>query len=96
MARNAGHAQQTGGHEVRKRWYVGYKTYRGGLTRREAFKAEIEPTQETHGVQYSAVWGPFRTKRGAEFGASWRAVNNPHVQTVADAERIAKELEAEK
>ena len=79
---------------MRTRWYVGYKVWRGGETRREAFKSKTEPTQETHGIQYNAVWGPFRTRRGAEFGASWRAVNNPHVQTVADAERIAKELEA--
>lgn len=81
---------------MRARWYVGYKSYRGGQIKREAFKSETEPTQETHGAQYCAVWGPFQTKRGAEFGASWRAVNNPHVQSAADAERIAKELEATK
>ena len=79
---------------MKKRWYVGHKVGIGGEAGREAFKSKTEPTQETHGVQYNAVWGPFRTKRGVEFGASWRAVNNPHVQTVADAERIAKELEA--
>ena len=79
---------------MKAKWYVGCKTYRSGQTIRKAFKSETEPTQETHGLQYGAVWGPFRTRRGAEFGASWRAVNNPHVQSVADAERIAKELEA--
>lgn len=77
---------------MRARWYVGYKTYRSGQTIREAFKSASAPTQETHGVQYGAVWGPFRTKQGAEFGASAGATNNPHVQSVADAERIAKDI----
>ena len=68
--------------------YVGYKVGGG----RETFRAESEPTPESHGHRYAAVWGPFRSKRGAVFGASWRAVGNPHVQTVADAERIAATL----
>lgn len=89
MARDTGYAQENGGHEVRARWYVGHVK---DSTKREAFKSESEPTNETHGIKYTCVWGPFRTKRGAAFGASWRAVNNPHVQSVADAERIAKHL----
>jgi len=72
---------------MKKRWYIGIN--KGA---REAFQATVTPTKQSHGHLYSAVWGPFRTKRGAEFGASWRAVNNPHVQTVADAERIAKSI----
>ena len=71
----------------RSRWYVGC-----GETGRDTFSSREEPTSETHGHLYCAVWGPFRTKRGAEFGASPAAVNNPHVQTVADAERIAKSV----
>lgn len=70
-------------------WYVGYKAHGLG---REAFAIGqgIEPTERNMGWRYLATWGPFRTKRGAMFGASPMAVNNPHVQTVADAERIAK------
>lgn len=66
-------------------WYVGFKVTGG----REIFRADVEPVTYTHGERYHGVWGPFRTKRGAMFGASSASVNNPHVQTVADAERIA-------
>ncbi len=63
--------------------YVGCK---GG--RREVFRSEQRPTQQSHGHLYMAVIGPFRTKRGAEFMARCGG-NNPHVRCVADAERIA-------
>jgi len=68
------------------RIYVGVKG-----EAREIFRAFSTPTQETHGSLYAAVIGPFRTKKGAEFMAKY-GKNNPHVQTVADAERLAKEL----
>lgn len=58
----------------------------------EVFKSNTEPTQTTHGDKYHAVIGPYRTMRGAKFSASAARTNNPHVQTVADAERIAKQL----
>ncbi|KKM03991.1 hypothetical protein LCGC14_1768760 [marine sediment metagenome] len=70
------------------RWYVGHKIGGG----REVFKAASEPTQATHGSQYCAAWGPFKTKRGAIFGTTHHAIANPHVQTVDDAERGARAL----
>ena len=48
------------------------------------------PTPESH--PYQVVIGPFRTKRGAAFMATFGA-GNPHVLCVADAERIAKNLD---
>ena len=69
------------------RYYVGYRLMGG----REVFRADSEPTEESHGHLYGAAWGPFRTRRAAEFGASEHAVNNPHVVTVSDAERVAAE-----
>lgn len=56
----------------------------------ETFKSQDEPTQESHGKQYNAVIGPFRTKRGADFMAK-HGKGNPHIQHVNDAERIAKQ-----
>jgi hypothetical protein len=47
------------------------------------------PVQETHGHLYAAVIGPFRTIRAAKFMAE-HGRNNPHLQTVNDAERISK------
>ena len=69
------------------RWYVGY--VRGGG--RVAFKTD-NPSEARWGSLYFALWGPFYTRRGARFGASWRAVNNPHTVTVAQAEQVAKSL----
>lgn len=59
-----------------------------GAAKREVFKYAGEPTEATHGEKYGAVIGAFRTMRGANFMAEHGA-NNPHVQTVEDAERIA-------
>ena len=55
---------------------------------REVFRAINTPTEATHGNVYSSAIGPFRTMRGALFMAQYGA-GNPHVQRVADAERIA-------
>lgn len=66
------------------KWYVG-----ANGAARVAFKADVLPTRESHGAQYGAVIGPFRTKRGAMFHAAFGAAN-PHVQHVNDAERIAR------
>lgn len=65
--------------------YVGLKVGGG----REMFKSEMEPTQESHGSQYHAVIGPFKTDRAAKFMAE-HGGNNPHLQSVKDAERISK------
>lgn len=72
--------------------YVGIrsdKSSTGTPGTRVVFRNVLEPTPETH-PQYSAVIGPFPTVRGAEFMARYGA-NNPHCQTVADAEKLAKD-----
>jgi hypothetical protein len=66
-----------------KRIYVGCNQ-----THRITFRSAENPTTETHGHLYNAVIGPFRTMRGARWMATYGA-NNPHCQTVADAERLA-------
>ena len=53
--------------------------------KRHVFKSGEMPTESSHGHLYGAVIGPFRSKRGAHFMA-----NNPHIQHVRDAERLAK------
>ena len=70
-----------------KRFYIGYAN--GG---RWLFSSATLPTTETHGESYRSVIGPFRTKKGAEFMRDFGA-GNPHCQTVADAERLAKKEE---
>jgi len=64
--------------------YVGLE-----VGKREVFRASSIPTEQTHGVQYAAVIGPFRTIRGARFMRDHGA-GNPHCQCVADAERLAR------
>lgn len=71
----------------RNRYYVGL---RAGV--RQLFKAPTLPTQRAF-PQYQAVIGPFRTKRAAIFMAE-HGNNNPHLQTVNDAERIARHATA--
>ena len=53
------------------------------------FKDTTTPTYSSHGYLYRYCIGPFRTMRGAQFMAQYGR-NNPHLQTVADAERISK------
>jgi len=65
------------------KYYVGIRQ----LTR-EVFRSSTTPTAQTT-PQYAAVIGPFRTKRGAAFMVQ-SGRNNPHIQTVADAERLAR------
>jgi len=73
-----------------KRYYVGI----GPEGKRKLFRSASEPEVHTHGSIYSAVIGPFRTKRGAEFMRDHGA-GDPHCQTVRDAERIAKQIATE-
>lgn len=68
-----------------KKYYVG--TAPGG--KRHVFSSSNTPSQEKYGHLYSAVIGPFRTKRAAMFMAE-QGGTNPHLRSVADAERIAK------
>ena len=64
--------------------YVGVKG-----AKRKVFRSAKTPTFASHGKRFAAVIGPFRTKAGAEAMAKYGR-NNPHLQTVADAERMAK------
>ena len=48
------------------------------------------PTQETHGHLYTCAQGPFRTRLAARWFNRYGR-GNPHVCTVADAERLAHE-----
>ncbi|MFA5136954.1 MAG: hypothetical protein WC489_06235 [Patescibacteria group bacterium] len=66
-------------------YYVGVKS-----GARAVFTAKKTPTVESHGEKYGYVIGPFRTKAAAELMRDTHP--NPHIQTVADAERIAKRL----
>jgi len=58
----------------------------------EVFSSDAEPTMESHGTQYNAVIGPFRTKAGAEFMRDY-GKGNPHCATVADAEWLGNHVE---
>jgi len=57
--------------------------------RRDVFKARAIPTEQSHGAQYGACIGPFRTVRGARFMADYGR-GNPHCYTVRDAEQLAR------
>ena len=65
--------------------YIG--RYPDGITR-TIFRSPVEPSPQAT-PQYASAWGPFRTMRGARFAIA-HGRNNPHVQNVRDAERIAK------
>lgn len=68
------------------RYYLGLNSQ---TNTRELFAAQAPPTEATHGDKYKAVVGPFKTKRGAALVRD-HGQNNPHVQTVNDAERLSK------
>jgi hypothetical protein len=67
------------------KWYVGCK--QGS---RKIFKSDTTPTKASHGALFNAVIGPFRTKRGAMIMVAFGSHNNPHIQSVSDAERIGR------
>ena len=73
---------------MKKRYYVGIS-----YPSRIVFTSSVVPTEASHGRFFNAVIGAFRTKQGAIFMAK-HGRNNPHCQTVADAERLShgKEL----
>lgn len=60
---------------------------------REVFFAGNEPADESYDALYAIVIGPFRTAGGAEIVRDYGR-GNPHVQTVEDAERIARSRRA--
>lgn len=55
---------------------------------RHLLRATVRPTPETHGARFGAIIGPFRTVRAARYMAAFGS-GNPHLRTVANAERIA-------
>jgi hypothetical protein len=61
--------------------YVGYLPG----NEREVFTSKDTPTEETHSL-YLSVVGPFKTRRAIEI-----LFTNPNVQTVAEAERLARQ-----
>ena len=69
----------------RRKPYVGFRTG----SHDKVFRSAETPTEESHGQEYLAVMGPFRTVAAAEFTAK-HGRGNPHIQTVGDAERIVK------
>jgi hypothetical protein len=76
----------------RLRWYLGSVSAMPRITWEllwELFRCSYQPTERSHGHLYGVVWGPFRTKQGALF-AQMYGQGNPHIQTVDDAERLAK------
>lgn len=69
---------------MNRRYYIGLKD-----GDRHLFYSDAPVTQEAYGILYNAVIGPFITKRAAVYMLQ-HGVNNPHLQTVNDAERISK------
>ena len=65
--------------------YIGYSRISDTPT---ILKLDSEPTSDTHGQSYAYFIGPFRTMRGAKYMARYGR-NNPHLQHVNDAERLA-------
>ena len=65
------------------RQYIGWKQSGG----REIFLHDWLPTEFSHGKTYYAVMGPFDTWAGARL--AYDTYPNPHIQSVADAEKIA-------
>jgi len=67
--------------EKRPRFYIGITPV---FHVRFMFTSAETPTAESHGTRFSAVIGPFRTKRGAEYMR-----DNRYCDSVAHAERAA-------
>ena len=68
--------------------FLGYRTTTNTVER-TIFTSAANPTFATHGTQYNAVVGPFRTRRGARFMRDY-GQGNPHCRCVRDAERLGK------
>src|SRR5512137_2157902 len=58
------------------------------------FSSTVTPTEETHGHLYTCTQGPFRTRLAARWFNRYGR-GNPHVHTVADVERLAREAARE-
>lgn len=72
---------------MRTRLYVGVRCDRNRT--RQVFSCSETPQDDG---TFLFVIGPFRTRRGADFmaGEITGGASNPHCQTVADAERLAR------
>ncbi len=71
---------------MKNRPYVGCKN-----GKREVFRSATSPTFVSHGHEYVAVIGPFRTILAAAFMAE-HGQSNPHCRNVSEAERLAKQF----
>jgi hypothetical protein len=71
--------------KINKRLYVGIMMANGAY---HVFRSAKTPTDESHGWQFAAVIGPFKTRLGAEFMRKYGR-GNPHIQEVRDAEKLA-------
>jgi hypothetical protein len=58
------------------------------------FASPVTPTKDSHGHLYTCAQGPFRTRLAARWFNRYGR-DNPHVHTVADAERLAREAARE-
>lgn len=75
-----------------------FKEVEGGIGKPYLGLVGIERTVFRHsgkitdgcGLPYNAIIGPFKTLRGARFMRDF-GFNNPHLQTVEDAENLAKQ-----
>jgi len=67
------------------------KIYLGVISAKESviFRSARTPTEKEFGDKFLYSIGPFRTKRGALFMKEY-GKNNPHCQTVDQAEKLAK------
>jgi len=73
-----------------KHWYIGITALDGQYI---PFVPDVEETQAALYARYKdlhiALIGPFQTKRAAIWAAKY-GNGNPHFQTVADAEKLAR------
>lgn len=73
-----------------KRLYLGIRAGTARFQEKaEAFRYEGHPTKQSH-PQYKAVIGPFQTKAALNLMKDTHP--NPHIQCVADAERIVRQM----
>lgn len=76
--------------KCRSRWYVGWNH-----NERIPFSTKLskDSIREDYAHIYAAVIGPFRTKQAAKIMAFY-GEGNPHMQSVADVERIVDRYNA--
>lgn len=73
--------------------YVGKRRSNGALV---PFRTTPPPEDhQVYGVMFSMVTGPFKTMRGARYFAK-HSTNNPHCQSVKEAETLALDEELER